>query len=781
MKELFARASEFGLRHVMEWLPGGRVDGDYWTAPNPLRPDKNLGSFKVNLRTGEWKDWAAGDNFGGRDVVSLFYELNASKFDRIASEKRYRNHRGGAMREAAIEILSQYDPLFTPPEDEPKQFVAKKKTDGYWEGWRCVSRPIDNPPVPKDETKWEFVDEKGRICFWIVREIDQDGKKGDYPKTLWTNGVEYRWRKTMLETPYATARPLYNLKELVTRKNDPFILFEGQKKGGLGRKHLSEHFVSTAWYGGAGNTHLTDFEPLIGRTGYFWPDADDTGRAVVKKLREMGVNIILVFPPPGVKSGWGLDDALEEGWSTERIVEFVKNDSAKLPATLIAETAATNLDAVPSKDRIEKIKSALTYVDKEGKNVFQSDWYYQVIDLDPEIARCKLFDYTTGGPVIAYDNTDILENAVIQRLRYYVPIGLISDQAVKRLMSAVSARNRTHNRVANFVDEMKAKHPTTTNSVLDEFMSCLEFLPEHGKYYVETFHKFFLRMHLHILGTRKTADGTFYGLMENDIVPVLQGDQNLGKTTLCRWLACGREDLYVDLGSGSKAKFGSADTIRQVRGRMIGELGEMKIMRKEEDVETVKSFISKAKYELDVKFVEHSQPLPVTISYLGTANPLEYFTDTTGNRRFFIINLIRIFQAKLAKNKELAERLHAHYARMAEATPYDERFEVCRPSPELDLFMTAQRNRAMVKNIDYTAIMQVVIESFEALSVEEKQKGHFITEPIIQKMVKEKNYSSYVSKSSIRMAMTAMGYYYTEQSIKGVKIHGWKKDEEAPF
>lgn len=50
-------------------LPEGRMEGHEYVARNPLRPDRRLGSFKVNISTGRWADFATGD--GGGDLVSL--------------------------------------------------------------------------------------------------------------------------------------------------------------------------------------------------------------------------------------------------------------------------------------------------------------------------------------------------------------------------------------------------------------------------------------------------------------------------------------------------------------------------------------------------------------------------------------------------------------------------------------------------------------------------------------------------------------------------------------
>lgn len=51
------------------WLPDGKICGQEYIALNPNRDDQNLGSFKINLNTGRWADFATGDK--GGDVISL--------------------------------------------------------------------------------------------------------------------------------------------------------------------------------------------------------------------------------------------------------------------------------------------------------------------------------------------------------------------------------------------------------------------------------------------------------------------------------------------------------------------------------------------------------------------------------------------------------------------------------------------------------------------------------------------------------------------------------------
>ena len=54
---------------LRRWLPDGRQVGREYLARNPLRADRRSGSFKINVRTGRWADFATGD--AGGDVISL--------------------------------------------------------------------------------------------------------------------------------------------------------------------------------------------------------------------------------------------------------------------------------------------------------------------------------------------------------------------------------------------------------------------------------------------------------------------------------------------------------------------------------------------------------------------------------------------------------------------------------------------------------------------------------------------------------------------------------------
>jgi hypothetical protein len=69
----FRRIADAALRYsqvlVRRWLPDGRQEGAEWVAINPTRNDRRKGSFKVNMTTGRWSEFATGE--AGGDLISL--------------------------------------------------------------------------------------------------------------------------------------------------------------------------------------------------------------------------------------------------------------------------------------------------------------------------------------------------------------------------------------------------------------------------------------------------------------------------------------------------------------------------------------------------------------------------------------------------------------------------------------------------------------------------------------------------------------------------------------
>ncbi len=71
-------------RLVPGWLRDGRRIGAEWVARNPTRNDSTLGSFKINLHTGRWADFATGDK--GGDAISLLAYLRGTSQSEAARD-----------------------------------------------------------------------------------------------------------------------------------------------------------------------------------------------------------------------------------------------------------------------------------------------------------------------------------------------------------------------------------------------------------------------------------------------------------------------------------------------------------------------------------------------------------------------------------------------------------------------------------------------------------------------------------------------------------------------
>jgi hypothetical protein len=64
-------------------LPDGVFEGCEYVARNPKRADRHLGSFRINLDTGAWADFALDDpKARGGDLISLAaYLHNLTQFE----------------------------------------------------------------------------------------------------------------------------------------------------------------------------------------------------------------------------------------------------------------------------------------------------------------------------------------------------------------------------------------------------------------------------------------------------------------------------------------------------------------------------------------------------------------------------------------------------------------------------------------------------------------------------------------------------------------------------
>lgn len=115
-----------------------------------------------------------------------------------------------------------------------------------------------------------------------------------------------------------------------------------------------------------------------------------------------------------------------------------------------------------------------------------------------------------------------------------------------------------------------------------------------------------------------------------DYMLTLRGRQGLGKSALVAKLG-GR--WFSDTFTTMQGK----DAYEQVQGVWIMEVGELAGMRKAE-AETIKLYISKQVDRFRPAYGRRLQEFPRQCIFVGTTNEAQFLRDTTGNRRFWVVD-----------------------------------------------------------------------------------------------------------------------------------------------
>lgn len=115
-----------------------------------------------------------------------------------------------------------------------------------------------------------------------------------------------------------------------------------------------------------------------------------------------------------------------------------------------------------------------------------------------------------------------------------------------------------------------------------------------------------------------------------DYMLTLRGRQGLGKSALIAKLG---GEWFSDTFSTIQGK----EAYEQVLGVWLMEVGELAGMRKAE-AETIKLYISKQADRFRPAYGRRLQEFPRQCIFVGTTNETEFLRDTTGNRRFWVVD-----------------------------------------------------------------------------------------------------------------------------------------------
>ena len=294
------------LRNARSLLPellrGGRFEGDEYVVRNPRRDDKTPGSFKINSRTGVWKDFATGD--GGGDLISLVAYVDGISQGEAARRIAERLGLSAYKSNGSNGHATEPPPTIFPwgEEGPPTQDKELRRHSFYpKKGAPKVKVKIKKRDVPKDK-QWTN-------CYRVFRDNVPVGWQ-------WKKPSNYR------DTPYFGA------------VRDPNRIFwpEGEKDADT----LDGLKLPVFTFGGVGDG-LPDevdhyLKHLTRRVLVILADNDAPGRAhgqkKAKRAHACGVEQIRIFDPkaewPECPEGGDVTDWFEKGGGTlEKLLEIV--------------------------------------------------------------------------------------------------------------------------------------------------------------------------------------------------------------------------------------------------------------------------------------------------------------------------------------------------------------------------------------------------------------------------------------------------------------------------
>ena len=248
------------------------------------------------------------------------------------------------------------------------------------------------------------------------------------------------------------------------------------------------------------------------------------------------------------------------------------------------------------------------------------DIWLNEMDNDVMVGDLRLDDVTE-----AQINTTARDNS-------YAELKLLS--ALKDTIVAIAAKKRKHP-LRDYLDGLKwdgQDHVATLAGYVFDTHDEITYADGERR---TVFHAFLLRW---LVGSVAKIHGDVTAARDNRVL-VLAGQQGIGKSHLVGYL-CALPDYLVERHVDPDNK----DTSLLRARTWIWEISELGATTKRADVEALKAFITATTVTERKSYGHFDTKVPAIASYVGTVNPdgAGFLTDTTGNRRFAIVELQHI-------------------------------------------------------------------------------------------------------------------------------------------
>ena len=643
---LLARAREI----LPTWLPGGKIVGREYTCSD--LGGGNGDSFKVNVETGLWADFAGGVK--GGDLISLYAAIeNVSQGDAF---KR--------LSESTGHISSRPSTPAAPP--KPVEDLLKIDCPPADAGEPDMAHPKFGTP----SMTWCYRKRDGSPIFHVARYDTGDDKEI----------VPYSWstvKSAWVAKGFPAPRPLYGMEFLDAKPDAPVMVVEGEKAADAARKIAGHVYVVVTWPNGSNAHNKADWWPIYGRSILIWPDNDEAGRAAAKavaKILSPECKTIKIIDVSGQPDKWDAYDALKEGWDWKRLVEWAKPranpynapvakaeptprpllaDSSPAPtvaiaavnaATMIQSTAPTSVtvttaseDAPPSSSLMatwEDLGLALT---KQGTPIPNADNVIRILERSELYKNLLWYDEFHGKYFTRWkmppdqkprEWLDIDELNLMVEFQFGLGMTRIEDGTVHKACKVYAQKNK-RNEPRDWMNSLQWDGMPRVDVFFASFFGSVM-----TPYTTAVSKNFWIGM----------AARIFSPGCQLDNMVVLEGAQGVGKT---RALEAIGGDWYAEQTTSVNDK----DFLMGLKGKLILEIAELDSFSKG-DVTKIKQIITCPVDHYRDPYGRAVHDRPRMSVFVGTTNEDNWQRDQTGGRRFWPIRCGRIEKALILKHRE---------------------------------------------------------------------------------------------------------------------------------
>jgi predicted P-loop ATPase len=403
-----------------------------------------------------------------------------------------------------------------------------------------------------------------------------------------------------------TKPPLYRLPEVIkaARAGETVYIPEGEKDVDNLRLH---GLTSTTNIAGAGKWHDGLSEALSGAHVVILPDNDKAGRdhaqKVARSVSEYAASVRIVALP-GLPEKGDVSDWLMRGHTIAELCELVKQADHYKPEDDNEPGESSGSDG--------KVPYSILL-----RTFFQAHGYHFQLNLLDDTVMVN------GEPI-----DDVVKAQIYTRL--YDDPDIKNPHGAENVWTAIAAENPCHP-IAEYLtglqwdgtDHIRALSKCFTTSDGD-----IRYENGSSETPVYVYFKRWL-----IGAVARVLD------QEQNVMLVLSGSQDIGKSYLARWLCSGLPEYFIE-GSVSPD---DKDHKVQSMTKFIWEVAELDATTRKADVAALKSFVTTEKHTLRKAWGRYPITKPATASYIGTVNDDHGFlSDTTGNRRFMVVTIEKI-------------------------------------------------------------------------------------------------------------------------------------------